>query len=254
MSEKSIIVWDLETVPDLAAAARMLDLPNAADAEVREALGSGFPKHPLHKIVCIGALIASRQPEGWRVDALCAPHIGERTEAELISSFVEKIGQLRPQLITYNGHRFDLPVLRYRAMVNRVAAGGLEVRPYFHRFTDDALDLCDALGSFGPAKVKLDEISKILGLTGKPEGVDGSRVEEMVQAGQVEEVARYCESDVLNTYRVWLVYELFRGAITAQELDWSEAQIRDFVVNRESANPHLSAAVGISGLYFIQQE
>jgi 3'-5' exonuclease len=64
MAEQSIIVWDLETVPDLAAAARMLDLGNASGAEVREALGSGFPKYPLHKIVCIGALIASRQPEG----------------------------------------------------------------------------------------------------------------------------------------------------------------------------------------------
>jgi len=40
-----------------------------------------------------------------------------------------------------------------------------------------------------------------------------SRVDEMVQAGQIEEVANYCESDVLNTYRVWLVYELFRGSI-----------------------------------------
>jgi predicted PolB exonuclease-like 3'-5' exonuclease len=74
--EQSIIVWDLETIPDLAAARRMFDLPNATDAEVREALGSGFPKHPLHNIVCIGALVASRQPEGWRVDALGAPHIG----------------------------------------------------------------------------------------------------------------------------------------------------------------------------------
>jgi predicted PolB exonuclease-like 3'-5' exonuclease len=71
------------------------------------------------------------------------------------------------------------------------------LRPYFHRFSDDALDLCDALGSFTPgARVKLDEICKILGLPGKPEGVDGSRVEEMVLAGQIEEVARYCESDV----------------------------------------------------------
>jgi predicted 3'-5' exonuclease similar to PolB exonuclease domain len=35
-----------------------------------------------------------------------------------------------------------------------------------------------------------------------------SRVEEMVLAGQIEEVARCCESDVLNTYRVWRVYEL----------------------------------------------
>jgi predicted PolB exonuclease-like 3'-5' exonuclease len=95
------------------------------------------------------------------------------------------------------------------------------------------------------AKVKLDEISKILGLTGKPEGVDGSRVEEMVLAGQIEEVARYCESDVLNTYRVWLVYELFRGAITAKELDWSETQVKDFVASRKATNPHLCVAVDI---------
>jgi predicted PolB exonuclease-like 3'-5' exonuclease len=246
MPEQTAIVWDLETVPDLTAAARMLDLGNATDAEVRQALGTTFPKHPLHKIVCIGALIASRQPEGWRVDALGAPHIGERSEAKLISDFIEKIGQLLPQLITFNGHRFDLPVLRYRAMVNRVSSGGLQVRQYFHRYTDDALDLCDALASYVPtAKVKLDEISKILRLTGKPQGIDGSRVEEMVNAGQIEEVARYCETDVLNTYRVWLVYELFRGSITTKELDWSEGQVRDFVLNRKSANPHLCEAVGI---------
>ena len=95
-------------------------------------------------------------------------------------------------------------------------------------------------------KVKLDEVSKILGLSGKPEGIDGSRVEEMVLAGQIEEVARYCESDVLNTYRVWLVYELFRGSITVEQLAWSEVQIRDFVATRKSANPHLCVAVGIA--------
>jgi len=245
MPEQSVIVWDLETIPDLAAAARMLNMTGSVETEVREALGPGFPKQPLHKIVCIGALVASRQPEGWRLDALGAPHIGERTEAELITSFVERIGQLRPQLITFNGHSFDLPVLRYRAMVNRVAAGGLQVRQYFHRYTEDALDLCDVLGSYVPGgKVKLHEVSKILGLKGKPEGVDGSNVEEMVCAGQIEEVARYCESDVLNTYRVWLLHELFRASITEQELGWSEKQIRDFVENRKSGNPHLRAAVG----------
>jgi predicted PolB exonuclease-like 3'-5' exonuclease len=246
MPEPTIIAWDLETVPDLSAAARMLDLGRATETEVREALGEGFPKHPLHKIVCIGALVASRQAEGWRVDALGAPHVNERSEADLIRSFAERVGQLRPQMVTWNGHSFDLPVLRYRAMVNRVSAEGLQVRQYFHRYTEDALDLCDVLGSYVPGgKVKLDEVTKILGLTGKPEGIDGSRVEEMVQAGQIEEVARYCESDVLNTYRVWLVYEVFRGAITAKELDWSEAQIREFVASRKTANPHLCAAVGI---------
>jgi 3'-5' exonuclease len=247
MPEQTVIVWDLESIPDLLAAARMLDLGQATETEVREALGPGFPKHPLHRIACIGALVASRQPEGWRVDALGAPHISERSEAELIRSFAERIGQLRPQMITWNGHAFDLPVLRYRAMVNRVAAEGLQVRQYFHRYTDDAIDLCDVLGSYVPGvKVKLDEVSKILGLTGKPEGIDGSRVEEMVRAGQIEEVARYCESDVLNTYRVWLVYELFRGSIRAEELDWSEGQIKEFVGSRKTSNPHLEAALGIA--------
>ena len=65
------------------------------------------------------------------MNALGAPHTGERSEGQLIRDFIEKIGQLRPQLITFNGHSFDLPVLRYRAMVNRVPAAGLRVRRVF---------------------------------------------------------------------------------------------------------------------------
>ena len=95
--------------------------------------------------------------------------------------------------------------------------------------------------------MKLDEVTKILGLPGKPEGIDGSRVEEMVLAGRIEEVARYCESDVLNTYRVCLIYEPFRGSITAEQLAWSEGQIRDFMTKRKMVKPHLDTAVGIAG-------
>src|SRR5215469_2630208 len=114
MPEQSVIVWELETVPDLEAAARMLDMDGAAEADVRQALGSGFPKHPLHKIACIGALVATRQSEGWRIEALGAPHIGERSEAKLISDFIEKIGQLLPQLVTFNGHSFDFVTRTHR--------------------------------------------------------------------------------------------------------------------------------------------
>ncbi len=102
------------------------------------------------------------------------------------------------------------------------------------------------LGSYVPgAKVKLDDVSKILGLSGKPAGIDGGRVEEMVLAGQIEEVARYCETDVVNTYRVWLVYELFRGSITAEQLAWCEKQMRNIIASRSSNTPHLRATVGI---------
>jgi predicted PolB exonuclease-like 3'-5' exonuclease len=244
MSDANVIVWDIETVPDLRAAARMLNMAHAADGEVRAALGDGFPKHPLHKIVCIGALVAERQMAGWEVRALGAPHIDQRSEADLIRTFMDRIRDLRPRLITFNGHSFDLPVLRYRAMVNRVSGAGLHVRPYFHRYTDDAFDLCDVFGSYNPgAKVKLDEICKIVGLPGKPSGIDGSEIEAIVGAGRINEVAQYCEADVLNTYRLWLIYELFRGEISTEQLAFSEAQAAEFIRTRKADNSHLLSAI-----------
>src|SRR5450432_1363076 len=128
MADQFVIVWDLETVPDIAASARMLGLEGTSEESVRAQLGQGFAKRPLHKIACIGALVARRTSAGWNVDAMGAPHIGERDEPELIEAFVEKIRELRPQLITFNGSSFDLPVLRYRAMVHRIPAPGLQSR------------------------------------------------------------------------------------------------------------------------------
>ena len=97
MSGPAVIVWDLETVPDLHAAVRIQGLYYESDDQAREVLGSGFPKHPLHSIVCIGALIATREDQGWRTTVLGAPHIGDRPEPELIRAFVDRIDQLNPQ-------------------------------------------------------------------------------------------------------------------------------------------------------------
>jgi 3'-5' exonuclease len=158
-------------VPDLPAFAAANDLVGKSDAHIRATLGNKFPKHIYHTIVCIGALVAHRESDHWAVDALGAPHVGERTEKQLIASFCDKIAELKPQLVTFNGNQFDLPVLRYRAMVHGVSAPGLLARPYFNRYTDDAVDLCDVLSSFSPqGKATLHEISRIMGLPGKPKG------------------------------------------------------------------------------------
>src|SRR5258708_5061493 len=142
---QNILVWDIETVPDLKRFALANDLVGKSDDEIRKQLGDKFPKHIFHSIVCIGALVAHRETTHWKVNAIGAPHVGERTEKALIQAFVDRISELRPQLITFNGNSFDLPVLRYRAMIYEVAAPGLSVRPYFNRYTEDALGLCDAL-------------------------------------------------------------------------------------------------------------
>jgi len=106
----SVLVWDVETVPDLAGFAKANGLDGKTAAEIREVIGEKFPKHLYHSIICIGALVANDTASHWEVGALGAPHVGDRTEKELISAFVNKIDELRPQLVTFNGSGFDLPV------------------------------------------------------------------------------------------------------------------------------------------------
>jgi predicted PolB exonuclease-like 3'-5' exonuclease len=232
---KNVLVWDIETVPDLKGYAAAQGHDGKTDDEIREALGEKFPKHIYHSIICIGALIAHQDGDVWKVDALGAPHVGDRPEKELIASFVERIADLTPQLVTFNGSSFDMPVLRYRSMVHKVPAIGLSARPYFNRYTDDAMDLCDVLSSFSPqAKSTLHELCRVMGLPGKPDEIDGGEVERYYREGRIQEIADYCESDVVNTYRVWLRHELFRGKLTNAAFDASEANLAEFVTARSS--------------------
>jgi predicted PolB exonuclease-like 3'-5' exonuclease len=245
----SVIVWDLETVPDLRGFAVANGLVGRTDEEVREAIGDKFPKHIYHSIVCIGALVAHAEGDHWVVDAVGAPHVGERTEKQLISAFVGKIADLNPQLVTFNGNSFDLPVLRYRAMINAVSAPGLSARPYFNRYTEDALDLCDVLASFSSgARATLNEVARTMGMPGKLDGIDGGQVDKYFREGKIREIAEYCETDVLNTYRVWLRYELFRGRLTEAAHQAGELNLIEFVRRHEKTKQHLRGIVAEPGV------
>ena len=238
------IVFDLETVPCTETLARLHGRDALTDDETVEILGDKFPKLPLHKVAVLAALIAERIDGVWRVQSLGAPHIGERSEVDLISAFAARVDSLRPTLVTFNGNGFDMPVLRYRAMVNGIAAPGLTSRPYFKRYDQAHVDLCDELASFQTnAKTTLDDLCKMMGLPGKPEGIDGSKVWEHVRAGRIQECADYGETDVVNTYRVWLRYELFRGAITPEQMVASEADLTEFITSRLAERPHLAFLV-----------
>ena len=129
-------------------------------------------------------------------------------------------------------------------MIHGISAPGLAVRPYFNRYTEDAVDLCDILSSFAPhSKASLNELSKIMGMPGKPEGIDGNEVERFFLEGKIKQIADYCETDVVNTYRVWLRYELFRGRLGESGHQASEGSLADFIEARVNTKVHLNRLV-----------
>ena len=244
MSSYSII-WDLETVPDLAAFKRMSGTPDITDEEAEALLGDKFAKLPLHSIVCIGALIAERGEWGWRVVAIGAPHTGERTEREIIAAFVARLEELRPQLVAFNGHGFDLPVLRYRAMMHALPAPGLNCRSYFNRYTEDCLDLCDALASFDArGKVSLDALCRVPRAGGEAGGdrwFTGGGVRE---GGSHSGGRRLLRDGYRQHLPRFLRYELFRGNISVEQYERSEADVVQMLRAKAQEKPHLGVLLG----------
>jgi 3'-5' exonuclease len=79
-----------------------------------------------------------------------------------------------------------------------------------------------------------------MGMPGRPGGIDGGQVDKYFREGKIKEIAEYCETDVLNTYRVWLRYELFRGRLTETAHQASELNLTDFIERHESTKQHLT--------------
>ena len=81
---------------------------------------------------------------------------------------------------------------------------------------------------------------RVMGLPGKPNGMSGADVEQFYRDGRIREIADYCETDVVNTYRVWLRYELFRGRLTDAEFRASEDNLVEFIKAHGNTKPHLA--------------
>lgn len=102
---------------------------------------------------------------------------------------------------------------------------------------------CPRRRAANPSKVTFNELSRAIGLPGKPDGLSGSDVERYFREGRIQEIANYCETDVVNTYRIWLRYELFRGRLTDVEYEASEQNLTEFINARATSRQHL--AIGI---------
>ena len=242
-----ILVFDIETIPDVAGLRKLNDIAetmgDAAVAELafqrrRQATGgSDFLQHHLHRVAAISCLL--RTDEGLKVWSIGKP---DDNEATLIQRFFDGIERYTPQLVSWNGGGFDLPVLHYRALVHGVTAGrywdmGEDDRDfkwnnYISRYHMRHLDLMDLLAMFQPrATAALDQMAQLCGFPGKL-GMDGSKVWDAFQAGDIGGIRDYCETDVLNTYLVFMRFQLLRGVVNKAGYDAEMKVVRDFQIGR----------------------
>lgn len=245
----SVLVFDIETVPDLDAGRKIHDLEGLSDDDVAKAMlhlrrqqsGHDFLPHHLHRVVAISCVMATR-------DDLRVWTLGERDadEKELVSRFFDGLDRFTPDLVSWNGSGFDLPVLHYRALKHGIAAPrywetGDEDRDfkwnnYLSRFHWRHLDLMDVLAGFQMrANAKLDQVAVICGFPGKL-GMDGSKVLDTWLAGDIDAIRNYCETDVLNTWLVYQRFELMRGKINASEYEASLQRLRDYLAAEKRAH------------------
>jgi predicted PolB exonuclease-like 3'-5' exonuclease len=226
-----ILVFDIETIPDAAGIRRLEDLPaTLTDAEAaehafaarREKTGSDFLPHHLQRVVAISCVF--RDSTGFRVRSLGT---SEGSEAALIQSFYRVIEKYTPQLVSWNGGGFDLPVLHYRALVHGIAAPrywdlGEDDREfkwnnYISRYHLRHTDLMDVLAMYqARANAPLDALAKLCGFPGKL-GMDGSQVWKAFQEGEIEAIRNYCETDAVNTYLLYCRFQLMRGTLSQDE-------------------------------------
>ncbi len=219
-----ILVFDIETIPDLTTG-RLLypEIANLSDDDAQTALcaireaeaGNAFMRLPLHKIACLSFLWVSEDKF-----SLKSLSLHQFCESDILTTFFRAFAKKpAPTLVSWNGSGFDLPVILYRSLHHKLTAPTLfngQTPNYLYKYGDAHVDLMDklSLGNYGH-KQKLDTVASLCGLAGKGE-VDGSQVVPMVRAGQWDALTTYCESDVLNTWLIYLRWQLLTGKFSPE--------------------------------------
>ena len=246
----SIFVFDIETVPDIEAGKRLYALDGLSDKEIadvmfhkrRQETGNEFLRLHLHRVVAISVVMwASDKFQVWSLGDIDA------TEKEIITRFFDGLDRFTPTLVSWNGGGFDLPVLHYRSLLHGIQAprywetgdddNSFRWNNYLSRYHYRHTDLMDVLAGYQPrANAPLDEIATMLGFPGKM-GMSGARVWDSYVAGELGQIRDYCETDVLNTYLVYLRFELMRGRLTSAGYRQRCQQVRKYL--KDSNKAHL---------------
>ena len=248
-----VLVFDIESIPDIAGLRALRgETGDATDEQVyaawlheRKDRGqSDFTPLHLQRVLVISCVF--RNADGLRVHSFVDRD--NASEGKVIQTFFNTLQKHMPQLVSWNGGGFDLPVLHYRGLRHGVVADkywdlGDDDREfkwnnYISRYHMRHLDLMDLLAMYQPKNnAPLDAMAKLCGFPGKL-GMDGSQVYPAFLQGQLDEIRRYCETDVMNTYLLYCRFQKMRAGLNEAQYEQEIALVKDTLGRLAEAEPH----------------
>jgi DNA polymerase elongation subunit (family B) len=206
----STLVLDIEAIRDLRVWSPPEDSPDA------------FPPPYAWRPICVGCVLLEGDRSAGLVRTVRVGVVeGEDEhsrvdthEREILRSFSEFVAERHPAIVTWNGRRYDLPVLMLRSMRAGLPQpwyyGSRDVR---YRYTEDGhCDLADAMSDYGSSPpLSLDGMAKLIGLPGKFGDIDGAGVAEAFAAGRQHDIGSYCMADAVQTAFLWLRWQHLAG-------------------------------------------
>lgn len=241
------LIFDIETIPDTESGAELLNLKEMTQEDIIKAMehtrfqksGTIMQPNHLQKVICISVIFKKPNQD----PVIMTLGDSNSSEKEIITLFFKTIDKYQPTIISWNGKGFDMPVLHYRALKHSIISevywqegvSDFKYNNYLNKFHNRHLDLMNKLSNFTPG-APLSDISHMIGAPGK-QGIDGSQVCEYFLDGKISEIRNYCETDVLNTYIVFLRYLLITCEIDLNEYSSLINEILHVV--KESDKEHL---------------
>ena len=259
MQHQNLFVFDIETIPDINSGKKLLDLKTNDTNDLRQALvnyhleitdnKNSFLRQPFHQIIAISFIQAEIQRdfngnESYNLIDIRSGGDLMSVEADLVKGFFHHLKKNFSRLVSFNGRNFDLPVLKYRAMKHNIEASwlyktGEKWNNFNQRYSLDwHCDLAEAFSDFGASsKVKMNELCAVFNLPGKL-GIDGSQVLTMHDEGKIQEIRNYCETDVINTYLLYLIFQHHCGTLTTVTFQKCQENLKEFLIKKSKEKPH----------------
>ncbi len=252
--QPQLLSFDIEWVPDPMAGEILHDIkhnPPQSYADSFQALWNDagadadnpkpYIKTALCRIVSIAGIYREATSNNVSLKLISLPADPEDkdkwTERHIIATFLKAVGSRKPQIVGFNSHNADVPIIIERSIVHGLAGFGFGKRPekpwegtdYFSAHSDFNIDLAPILGRWANTP-KLNEIASLSGIPGKID-VSGESVSQLWLEGKLKEIINYNEFDAFTTHLLWARMAHFAELLSDAEYEQEQLLVRKLLAS-----------------------